>query len=336
MKRILLTSFGKDLCYEFLSDFNERQDFELFVCDMNPNAKARYVTDNFFPVLPAVEKTYCNDLLVKAREYKIKMIIPGSDEEALSLMPVKANFEKEGIIVAVQDMPMFPLFQSKAAMYDFLQDKNFPVPFYRRCQTKQEFLTILKELGYPKKSLFVKPNQSRGGRGIALLSESLVPNKDGLVLMNKQLFMNFLDGATEFLVMEYLEGTAYDIDVLTYKNGKKFIGIRKRLNNSGKVFFGNVFEDNPSIRQYCENLYKIIPTKYLLDYDVMVSQDGKIHLLEVNPRPSGSTISYLPFGFNLYRILAKSYLENQDIEINNTFNGQSAVTFFKMVKGNGE
>lgn len=335
MKRILLTSFGKDVCYEFLSNFNEKQDFELFICDMNSNSKARYLTDNFFSVLSTRNEAYSKDLLAKAKEYDIKMIIPGSDEEALALMQKKEIFEKEGIIVAVQDMDLLPLFQSKAAVYGFLKEKNFPVPFYRKCQTKHEFLKILKELDYPKKPLLVKPNVSRGGRGIALLSESVVPNKDDLALMNKQFFMNFLDGTTEFLVMEYIEGAAYDIDVLKYKNGNEYFGIRKRLNNSGKVFLGNFFENNKEIRCFCEELYQKIPTKYLLDYDLMVTKDGQINLLEINPRPSGSTVSYLPFGFNLYSILAKSYLEDQDVAINNSFQGQSAVTFFKMIKGNG-
>lgn len=335
MKRILLTSFGKDLCYEFMSDFNKRQDFELFVCDMDERAKARYVTDNFFQVLSADDKQYCRDLLVKAKDNSIQMIIPGSDEEARSLMQEREMFEKEGIIVAVQDKKMLSLFQSKSLLYDYLKEKGFPVPVYKKFRDKNEFNNVLSDFNYPQKTLLIKPNKSRGGRGIILLAESLVPNKDDLVLINKQMFMESLNGTTEYLAMEYIEGTAYDIDVLKYKDGGTYFGIRRRLNNSGKVFYGNIFERNEEILKYCEKLYQTMPTEYLLDYDLMVSDDMCITLLEINPRPSGSTISYLPFGYNLYSILAKSYLENQNVEINNSFQGQRAVTFFKMMKGNG-
>ena len=72
---------------------------------------------------------------------------------------------------------------------------------------------------------------------------------------------------------------------------------------------------------------------YMSELDVQETADGEIILLEVNPRPSGSTISYLPFGINLYYILAKSYLSGQHINIDQSFYGKSSFMHYRMVKG---
>ena len=249
-------------------------------------------------------------------------------------MQGKKMFDEAGIIVAVQDPDLLKLFESKTNMYDFLKTKGFPVPLYKRFRTKEEFNKVLKELGYPQKSFLIKPNSDRGGRGITILSERPIANKDNLALMDQNLFTHLIDGKKDFLIMEYIDGIVYDIDVLQYKNGQNYFGIRKRFTNVTKLFSGNIFENNnKSILDFTKKLYKALPTKYLIDYDFMVTEKGEISLLEINPRPSGSTISYLPFGVNLYYILAKSYLDNKNIEVPDSLDGNHAVTFYKMIEG---
>ena len=314
-------------------DFQQRGDIELFVADMNPRSKVRLLTDNFIPVLPVTDPAFTSDLLKKAKANGIQMIIPGGDEEAFALMKAKEDFAKEGIIAAVQDNNMLSIFGCKTAIYDYVKRMDFPVPVYRRVRSKEDFEKGLKDLGYPNRPLLIKPNAARGGRGITILSEKVIPNRDNLAMMDKNLFMSMIEPTSDFLLMEYIEGIVYDIDVLRYKNGEQFFGVRRRFTNVTKLFSGNIFEKNDEILAFSKHLYQVLPTQYLIDYDFLVDDNGKIHLLEINPRPSGSTVSFLPFGVNLYYILAKSYLDNAHIPIDDSMCGQQAVTFFKMVKG---
>lgn len=332
-KNVLLTCFGGSLFYEFFKDFQQKEDIELYIADMNPKSKARFLTKKFIDVLPADDSHFCEQLLKQAKKHDIQMIIPGSDKEVSALMKHKNGFADEGILVAVQDERLLSVFQSKTAMYDYLKSKGFPVPVYYRIRTRQELDKALKEFKYPKKPVLIKPNSSRGGRDIVILSEQPIPNKDNLTVINKSLFYIKLDGQIEFLLMPYIDGSIYDIDVLKYKNGDKFFGIRKRLNNVTKLFSGNIFEYNEKILTFSKKLYDYLPTDYLVDYDLIVTSDNDISLLEINPRPSGSTISYLPFGYNLYYILAKSYLDDEHIRLDDSFYGHQSVTFYKMVKG---
>lgn len=332
-QNVLLTCFGGNVLYEIYNDFRQRSDMELYVADMNSRSKARLLVDNFIQLLPANDPQYLDDLMIKAKEFDIKMIIPGGDEEALRLMPVKYKFEAQGIQVAVQDLAMLPLFASKSAMYDHLKSKGFKVPFYRTFKTLAEFEEVLKEVNYPREPYLVKPNSARGGRGITILSERICSNPDHLALYNRELFVDLIDDKEEFILMEYIEGIVYDIDVLTYASGDVYLGPRKRFTNVTKNFSGNIFDHDPAVIEYSKKLFDILPTQYLLDYDLMVAPDGRIELLEINPRPSGSTVSYIPFGVNLYYILAQSYLNDQHIPVSTSINGQQAVTFHKMVKG---
>ena len=243
-------------------------------------------------------------------------------------------FEREGIEVAVQDPSLLPLFQSKAGMYDYLSQKGFAVPRYARFRTKEEFLSALERFGYPLSPLLVKPDVARGGRGVTLLNETFFPNPDGLPLLDKRLFLGCVDGTTGFLLMDYLEGSVYDVDILCRADGNPFFGIRKRFNNATKQFDGNLFEKNGAILDFAKKLFAVFPTRYLLDYDILLDKKGQPHLLEINPRPSGSTISYLPFGINLYYILAKSYLDGVHLDIpHEELAGRSAFVFHKMIRG---
>jgi len=63
----------------------------------------------------------------------------------------------------------------------------------------------------------------------------------------------------------------------------------------------------------------------------MIKKDGSIELLEINPRPSGSTASYLPFGINLYYCLIQEYLMKEKTNIPRLFSGRKSLVFNKMV-----
>ncbi|KKU11473.1 MAG: hypothetical protein UX17_C0077G0008 [Parcubacteria group bacterium GW2011_GWC2_45_7] len=277
---------------------------------------------------------FCDELLTYARTHKIEMIIPGGDEDALALMATRERFEQEGILVAVQGKEFIPVFQSKTAQYEYLRGKGFSVPVHERVRTEEELVEALTRLGYPEYPIIMKPNFGRGGRGITLISEKIVRNEDNLPLKNQQSAKKSIDGKTEYILMRYMEGIVYDVDALRYKDGNVFLGVRKRLcTNVTKLFSGNMFDPDEAIGAFARKIYDAMPTEYLVDYDVMVDKKGSMELLEVNPRPSGSTISYLPFGINLYYVLAKSFLDNEHIQIEkNDFIGHSAHAFYTMIR----
>lgn len=78
-------------------------------------------------------------------------------------------------------------------------------------------------------------------------------------------------------------------------------------------------------------MFAIIPTNYLIDYDIIEDQKGNFTLLEINPRPSGSLISYLPFNINLYVHLVDSYLKGRKNEISGSYIGESTAMYQQVI-----
>ena len=332
IKNVLLTSFGGVWSLAFYEDFLNRGDYRVFFADADPVARAQCFTRDFFNLLSPSDPDYINDLLARCKENDIRFVIPGADEEALRLIPERKRFEEAGILVAVQDMEMIECFSAKSKMYDFLRTKGIPVPFYQRFRTEQEFEAALSSAGYPSRPLLVKPDNGRGGRGVVLLSERVIPNKDQLQMMDSFMFRQTIDGKQEFVAMDYFEGEMYDADVLAYNDGSVFFGLRKRFANVSLVFKGNIFESHKRIETLCRQVYDALPTRYLIDYDIMVPYNQPPFIIEINPRPSGSTISYLPFGYNLYHMLMQTYLDQKKTVPNGSYIGRTAYAFHRVLK----
>ncbi|MDO8662366.1 MAG: ATP-grasp domain-containing protein [Candidatus Omnitrophota bacterium] len=331
-KKVLLTSFGGVWSLAFYEDFLKRGDYRVFFADVDSRARARCFVKDFLTLLSPGDPHYVDDLFAICRRNDIRFVIPGADEEALRLMPERARFERAGILLAVQDMETALCFSSKSRMYDFLRKKGFPVPFYKRFKTKQGFEDALLSAEYPARPLLIKPDNGRGGRGVILLSQRAFPNKDQLQIMDSAAFRQMIDDEQEYILMDYFEADTYDMDVLTYEDGSVFFGLRKRFANVSKVFMGNIFERHERIEELCRKLYNVLPTRYLIDYDIIVPEGREPFLMEVNPRPSGSTISYLPFGYNLYHILMQTYLDKKKTVPDGSYIGRTAHAFHRVLK----
>ncbi len=329
-RNILLTCFGGALSWDFLEDFRARGDYRLFLGDAAVPSRAAAFTSDLLCLLPGDHPDFCTDLLEQALRNGIGMIIPGADEEAQALMPQREAFARAGIIVAVQPEAYAPMLASKSAMYAFLSSRGFPVPPYKVAHDRSSLEAALEAMGYPGRPLVVKPDRGRGGRGVFLLTEKPVPNKDGLNIIDRTLFCQIIDGC-DHIVMENLDSVMYDIDVLRYADGNVFFGARRRMQNVSKVFHGNIFDGSAEIYAFARRLFDAFPTEFLIDYDIALTRDGRIELIEVNPRPSGSTVSYLPFGVNLYHALARSYLDQAHDQPGRDFEGRTAYAFHHML-----
>jgi len=241
-------------------------------------------------------------------------------------------FENQGIVVAVQNPKMFKHLESKTSMYEYLKKYDIKLPNYKSIMNKNDLIKYCSEFNLNEKLLLIKPVQERGGRNIFVLSHTHTELKENLLNVTLNEFIDdYYDESREYVLMDYIEGVVYDIDILKYQNGDVYFGSRKRLTNVTKDFSGNIFDFDENIIEYAKKIYECFPTTFLLDYDLIVTENKEVHLLEVNPRPSGSLISYLPFSINLFEILIRSYLFNEHIPIKN-LDTQKALVFNKIVK----
>lgn len=331
MRRILLTCFGNAAARAFARDFATRGDITPFFVDTNPAARLALATDAFAQVPPGSDPSFADRLFDIATAQRIEMIVPGGDEDAFALMRARARFRAADITLAVQDDALLPILASKSACYAALTARGFPVPPHRVVRTPEQLHAALTELGYPNRPVLMKPDAARGGAGVCVIADSPQACAEAIPVYNSTFAAQLLNGATAYLCMPYHVGPIYDVDVLTYANGDRFFGARRRFTNVTKLFSGNVFSSNPALLDFARQCVTVLPTTFLLDLDILMTATGERILLEVNPRPSGSTVSYLPFGTNLYYTLAKSYLDGMHVPVTCPPDGTEAVAFYDMV-----
>lgn len=331
MRRILLTCFGNAAARAFARDFVARGDIVPFFVDANPAARLALATDAFAQVPLGSDPSFADRLLDIATAQRTEMIIPGGDEDAFALMRARDRFRAAGITLAVQDDALLPILASKSACYAALAARGFSIPPHHVVRTAEQLDVALAELGYPNRPVLMKPDTARGGAGVCVVAGSPRVCREAIPVHDAAFAAQLLDGTTAFLCMPYVVGPIHDVDVLTYANGERFFGARRRFTNVTKLFSGNVFSSNPALLDFARRCITALPTTFLLDLDVLVTPTGEHILLEVNPRPSGSMVSYLSYGVNLYHTLAKSYLDGIHFPVTPPPHGAEALVFYEMV-----
>jgi biotin carboxylase len=332
MHRVLLGCAGSADMAPIIQDFDARADIDLFPVDAAPEKRLSAVTNRYAKVPSGDAPGYIDSVLAIAQKEHINFIIPKSDEEAYALMHARERFAAANIKIAVQKDSLGPILKSKSACYAYLAKKHFPVPQHKIVTQKGELTEALTALNYPHSPVIMKPDTARGGRGVCVIATTPHACDEAIPVYSPEYAAMLLNGTTPYICMQYKKGIIYDIDVLQYANGDMFFGARGRFQNVTKHFSGNVFTTNEAILNLARRCYEALPTTFLIDYDIIVTEEGECILLEVNPRPSGSTVSYIPFGTNLFYVLAKSHMDNIHLPIETPPEGAAAIVTHAMVK----
>ena len=86
--KVLLTCVGGGLipqAIRFLKNSKVHKNTKVYGVDMNPSATGKYFADYFQTVPNGKSKNFINQIIKICRKFKINLIIPGSDEDALNL-----------------------------------------------------------------------------------------------------------------------------------------------------------------------------------------------------------------------------------------------------------
>jgi len=149
---------------------------------------------------------------------------------------------------------------------------------------------MAKWLGYPTKKVCFKPHVGKGSRGFRILDES-ISRKDLLLnykpeskYMSLKEFINIFkeeEDFPDFMVMEYIEGMAYDAMALCFKGEALLTTVKTREKERwGIVTYGELIK-NSEITKLVEEIIKVVP----LSYNVGLQFIGN-KLIEINPRLS--------------------------------------------------
>ena len=292
---ILMTCVSGGIIINDIIDLKKKyKEIKVYAADQNPKKKLIKYCDKFFKVPKGDNKNYISKIIKICEKYNISIIIPRSDEEAISLSKDKKLIEKKGIKVTINHFDKLQILNDKIATYKKIQNLfNFNLK-WTIINSFNEISKIEKFM-IENKFCVIKPSISRGGRNIFHISNEFSNNKQKRETTTN--FENFkkkhlykLKNKYPLILMERLYDPVYDLDLLGNKGKYVFHVLRRRINsrdpNSGHQIEGkNLWLKS---KKMAKTLIENFKLDGLYDCDLMLNNKKQLNILEINPRMSGS------------------------------------------------
>jgi len=323
--RIIITSVGGLVAPNIIRGLKEDASDDIYVVgvDMNKEAVGFHFSDKSYTIASGDSDEYSEQLLDIAKREKIEVIIPGSDEELLNLAKNKEKFTKEGIVVACSDYKTVNIASNKATMLEFLAKRSIATPKFSVPGSIGELETAARALGYPQKPIVFKPQRARGARGFWIVRADLDRNRSFIYSRNRQeitlewLLESLADNSSfpEILLMEYLPGEDFNVDVLAHQGEALYIIPNQRLvPEAGPVQIGQI-KQNSQVQDMAKKIVKEFGFDYWVNVELAYSDgdDAKALIYEINPRISAPIMANKAAGVDLLKLGIKMAL-GQNIE----------------------
>jgi len=272
--------------------------------DASTGAIGFHFVDKGYIVPKGDSPDYITVLSKLADQESVDVIIPGSDEEVLALSHHKEIFKKNGVSVICSPYEITSVAIDKGSMLTFLEQSRVSVPKYFLPTSRSEFLQAVEELGYPSRPVVVKPRRGRGGRGFRVLRENIdiLSTRD-----SQEIKLNwFLETVpeyklTEIVLMEFLPGEDYSVDVLAGKGESLFVIPRRRIKAIlGPSQIGEVVWNQEVVKNV-----ELVTKKFGFDSILNIqlkcpASPSKMPMIyEINPRVSGTIVASTAAGIDL-------------------------------------
>jgi carbamoylphosphate synthase large subunit len=262
--------------------------------------------DHFAHVPFASEPGYADRLLQVVSGLAPAILVPGSDEEAEALAPHRERFARVGASVSVSSPQAVALMRDKARTMQVAKASGCSVADTIRADSFEELHCAVRKLGYPGRTVVIKPVQGRGRRRVYFVSATpMAPQPDvppSIPIEALEEEMGEWPGS--MLACEMLTGAALTVDLLC-EHGALRSAVVRRWDGPGRFPFpGQTVVESSAQVSALRRLVRHIGVHGLIDADMIEAEDGQARLLELNPRPSGSVAVVHAAGIPLFDMLA--------------------------------
>lgn len=221
--------------YSLKQNYDNRS-FHVIGTDINDFVVGKYLCDEFCVISPAKkEEEYLSDLMSICKDRNVKAILPQNTAELLLLAKHKKMFSDIGVGIVVSNYDAIEKANNKYKLFQIAESLNIPVAKYSLVSTFTDLKNEAIKLGWPRNKFVVKPPLSNGSRGVRVIAQDFDRKKtfyeekpSSLYTTIDELHAVLGDEFPELIVMEYLPGEEYTVDVC--RLGNEIIALpRKRL-----------------------------------------------------------------------------------------------------------
>ena len=258
-------------------------------------------------VMPNIidEVNYMTKLEEVINNHNIEVLMPSSGYDIQLYSKYRKQIEELGAKPVVSDLESMEICYDKMITFQKLNDK-FDMPFTTTDPNK-----------IPEFPIIAKPRREKGG-----YDTMVIENENGLI----QATSKFHD----MIFQEYLPGEEYTIDVLSDLNKKPLVSVpRIRLETKGGISTkGKVIHDT-QIEQICMNVADFIGIRGPCCIQMKEAKNGRLKLVEVNPRMGGGTIFATLAGVNFPALILDMVQEKEIIKP--SFSETTVIRYFEEI-----
>jgi carbamoyl-phosphate synthase large subunit len=293
--------------------------------DITPYSSGLQKVDRAYLLPAASDPDYVDTILELCRHEHVRVLFHGSEPELKVFSRNRDRLHAAGLFVPINPAPVIELCMDKVRTCEFLSSNGFAVPPFRQVRTLDDALS------FGNLPAVLKP--SVGGGGSA--NVYLVQNREELAALAAQLLTIY----QEFIVQEYV-GTPdaeYTVGVLSDMDGNLLhsIGVRRYIlpalsnrikvpNRCPKASLGPTLAVSngvsqgeigpfPDVTGPCEEIARKLGSRGPLNIQCRFV-DGKVFVMEINPRFSGTTSLRALVGFNEPEILIRKHVLGEHVQ----------------------
>ncbi|MCK4271646.1 ATP-grasp domain-containing protein [bacterium] len=291
--RIFLTGAGTASAINVIKALRRQNELAVYIVtgDMNPLAAGLYLGDKHLLLPPATDEEYIPRVLEICRRESIQIMLPIFSKEISVFARHKKRFAQEGIAISVSDPSVVEMCNSKVRTHRFFIEHQIPAP---KMYTPED-LDQPENVDFP---LFIKPEDGRS-------SMNTFKIRDAFQLA---FFKKYIPNP---VVMEYVDGTEYTVDVLADLNGEVMVAVpRVRLNTkAGQCVIGQTVR-SPKIVQMVKRITRAAGIHGQCNIQcIQRKSDGRLFFIEINPRfAAGGLMLAVAAGANIPLLLIKMLL----------------------------
>ncbi|WP_323675911.1 ATP-grasp domain-containing protein [Halorubellus sp. PRR65] len=294
------------------------RDVHVVGVDMNPDAYGFALADEHAVVPAGGDPEYVDRMVDLAGEVDADVVLPLCTAE---LQPLAEDRERFDATVMVSAPDRLAVANDKAGLYGFLADGGFAsAPEFHRTETREGFLDAVHALGYPEQPVCFKPPVGSGSRGFRVLDDGAndldaflneKPDAATTTLDDVLPVLDAGDAFPELVVMEYLPGDEYSVDVLATGGDVHTVVPRSRARTRAGISFEGVVEEREDLIEEASGICRGLGLEYNVNVQFKESADGVPKVIEINPRVAGTIIMCVGAGANLPYMAVKHALGEQ-------------------------
>jgi len=276
---ILVFPCGTEIANEIINSLKNHKYFKVKLASSEKNSYCNFRNQNIHLLPYVTDDKFVDNLKEIISNEHIDFIIPAHDDVAYALSYMEKDLR---VNIVGQSSTVNGIVRFKDKTYEYF--KNIvPIPKIYKSE---------ESIVFP---IFVKPKRGQG-------------SQDSFLIKDSKEFEHFKGQypINEFVWMEYLNRDEFTIDCFSDQGNLLYAGGRTREKMTRGISVQSTFVNDKTIQEEFQNCARVISQKLNLHglwfYQMKLDKDGKLKLLEIGSRVSGTMMLNRVRGVNFVEL----------------------------------